>query len=203
MIRSGFNSAKHKAALKTGQKRLRKCEVCATSFEKQRMGQVVCSPKCAGAYAAQQREKQARKELKLQKEMAKPLKDRLKDAEKAVNQYVRLRDRFDGCISCDKAAHWDGEWHASHFKSVGSNSVLRFHLWNINKACNQCNLFLSGNIAEYEKRLVLKIGADKVDWLKNQKGTKRYTAEYLDRLKRLFTKKAKRLEKRIGNEAAY
>lgn len=173
----------------------RKCVVCQQPFEKRSMSHKACSPACALTHAAEIREKAERKKLKIQKEAIKPLQQRLKDAEKAVNEYVRVRDRNHGCISCDKPAHWDGQWHASHFKSVGSNSALRFNLWNIHKACSQCNLFLSGNIAEYERRLALKIGADKVEWLKTQNGVKRYTPEYLERLKKIFKKKARRTTK--------
>jgi hypothetical protein len=178
--------------LRTAKPRMKKCEACGSPFAKQRMGQKVCGQGCAVVYAIAQKEKIVRKVLKLQKAKAKPLKDRKKETEKAVNEYARVRDRFDGCISCDKPAHWDGQWHASHFKSVGSNSALRYNLWNINKACSECNLFLSGNIREYEKRLVLKIGAEKVEWLKCQNRVTEYTAEYLDRLKRIAIKKTKR-----------
>jgi hypothetical protein len=117
-------------------------------------------------------------------------------AEKATNRCVRARDFFKGCVSCEKGAHWDGVWHASHFKSVGSNSKLRYNLWNIHKGCNECNIHHSGNIAEYEKRLVARIGPERVEWLKCQNGTVKYTAEYLERLTRVMNKKALRQEKR-------
>jgi hypothetical protein len=55
---------------------------------------------------------------------------------------------------------------------------------------------LSGNIAEYYPRLIERIGAEKVDYLHNATRTKRYSIEYLIRLKQVFTKKAKRQEKR-------
>jgi 5-methylcytosine-specific restriction endonuclease McrA len=162
------------------------------------MTHVCCNPDCALILARKQREAKEKKEFARRKEEAKPLRHHLKEAEKAINLYVRLRDRHLGCISCNKPAHWDGQWHASHFKSVGSNSVLRYHLWNIHKACSECNLFMSGNIAEYERRLVLKIGADRVEWLKRQNGVKRYQPEYLIRLKKVFNKKSKRLLKKVA-----
>jgi hypothetical protein len=178
------------------------CKVCKQA-PVMRIGAVVCSGECAAELIMKERAKKERIEAKRkraeaikQKSESVPLKERLKLAEKAVNRYVRARDLLDGCISCDKGPYWDGIWHASHYKSVGSNSLLRYHLWNINKACSQCNWFKAGNISEYEKRLKLKIGADKVDWLKCQNGVKRYDAEYLDRLTRIMNKKALRQEKR-------
>lgn len=119
------------------------------------------------------------------------------EAQAVVNKYVRLRDAHMGCVSCDKPASWDGQWHASHFRSVGAASGLRFHLWNIHKACSVCNNHLSGNIANYAPRIVDRIGADKVDWLRTQNAVKRSDAAYLVRLKQVFARKARRLEKRI------
>jgi hypothetical protein len=166
-----------------------------------------CSPDCGAVLAlerlAKQKEakaKAARAEDKRKKELAQPVKVWLKRAEKLVNEYVRLRDKDDGCISCHMPSHYDGMWTASHFKSVGSNSALRFNTWNIHKGCEQCNLFKSGNIAEYERRLVLKIGAERVEWLKCHERVRKYDAEYLQRLCALMRKKIRRLTARMKNK---
>ena len=132
-----------------------------------------------------------------------PLKKQLKLTEQVINGYVRVRDSLDGCISCNKPSHWDGQWHASHFKSVGSNSRLRYNLWNIHKSCSECNKFLSGNVAEYEKRLLLKFnragidGAARINWLRCQNGVTDYTPEYLTRLRAVFAKKTRRALARL------
>jgi hypothetical protein len=89
-------------------------------------------------------------------------------------------------------------WQGSHFKSVGSNSALQFNLWNIHKACDQCNYFKAGNIAPYETRLRQKYGDEHVDWLKNHPREREYTQEYLDRLARILRKKIRRREKALG-----
>ena len=115
-----------------------------------------------------------------------------------MNRYVRLRDAGAGCISCHLPATWGGQWHASHFRSVGAASAVRFNLWNIHKACSPCNAHKGGNIHEYRPRLIAKIGAEKVDWLMCQNGRADYPVEYLKRLKAVFAKKARRLEKRHG-----
>lgn len=178
----------------------RVCRGCKQKFMQERFNQVVCSGDCGKLFAEEKREKEVRLAAKAQraidaaqKKLATPVKVLLKQAEAIVNAYARARDRYLGCCSCDKPSSWDGTWHASHFKSVGSNSVLRFNLWNINKSCSECNWFKSGNITEYEKRLVLKIGAPRVEWLKCQNGVKTYTAEYLVRLKKVISKRTKRL----------
>lgn len=140
-------------------------------------------------YAADKRETKA-KLLSLE-----PLQYWLKRAEKAVNRYVRLRDHEKGCISCPLPSTWDGRWNASHLRSVGAASAVRYHLWNIHKACYPCNQAKSGNIGEYLPRVRALIGDDRVDWLYTQNQRASYTREYLERLERVFTKKANRLEK--------
>ena len=120
-------------------------------------------------------------------------------AQKAVNKYVNLRDRDKPCVSCGKPAEAGGVRNASHFKSVGSNSALRFHLWNIHTSCYRCNVELSGNLGEYYPRLVERIGAEKVEWMQNAKRERRYEIDELQRITRVFTKKAKRLTSRGNN----
>ncbi|EIK68310.1 bacteriophage Lambda NinG protein [Pseudomonas synxantha BG33R] len=183
----------------------KKCRVatCRASFVPSRMGQAVCSPTCAMIDAPRHEPKARkalaeieRKDIKVRKEALKSRGDYAKEAQAAINRYVRLRDVRLGCISCDKPASWGGQWHCSHFRSVGAAAHLRFNLWNMNKSCSQCNAHLSGNIMVYRPRLVEKIGAEKVAWLECNQGLVRHEIPYLKRLKAVFTKKAKRLEKR-------
>jgi hypothetical protein len=184
--------------------KMNKCQICKGPFIKRSMGHVACKQECAEAVVRQKREKEQRLaeklwrfELKQKQLAATPIEKFEKAAEAVINRYVRVRDRFYGCISCDKPSHWSGgDWHASHFKSVGSNSALRFHLWNIHKACDQCNWFQAGNVLKYEVRLRLKIGDDKVDFLKNHPRSREYTREYLTRLKTVMGKRLRRMEKR-------
>jgi hypothetical protein len=139
-----------------------------------------------------------KREDKVKREKFKSRSDWLKEAQTAVNKYVRLRDSHLGCVSCDKPATWDGQWHGSHFRSVGAASSIRFNLWNIHKSCSICNNWKSGNLSEYEPRLIEKIGKDKVDWLRSQNQLVSYSIDYLKRLKQVFHKRASRLEKRHG-----
>jgi hypothetical protein len=129
----------------------------------------------------------------------KPLQYFEKKAEKEFNKYVRLRDlsRGFGCISCDKPNGWGGQWHASHFKSVGANSFLRYHLWNVHLACSQCNDRLSGNIGEYTLRLPDRIGQERFEYLKTAPRSKKYDREYLQRLAKVFRKKWQKIESRM------
>lgn len=189
----------------------KKCRVatCRASFVPQRLGQAVCSPKCALATVEVQKAKEKkslaqaeRRDIKVRKEALKSRADHAKEAQTVINRYVRLRDAHLGCISCNKPASWGGQWHCSHFRSVGAAPHIRYNLWNMNKSCSQCNAHLSGNIMVYRPRLVEKIGAEKVEWLECNQDLVRHEIPYLKRLKAVFTKKAKRLEARIQCNAA-
>lgn len=180
-----------------------KCAVCKGEYMRLRPLMKVCGPSCAITHAKAQNERKAAKEQsKERKETREKLavlktKSQLaNEAQAVVNKYVRLRDAHLGCISCDKPSTWDGQWHASHFRSRGAASSLRFHLWNIHKSCSICNNHKSGNLIEYEPRLREKIGNEKVDWLRSQNHCVTFTTDYLKRIKQVFSKKAKRLERR-------
>ena len=179
----------------------KKCKVCREQFTASRPMQAVCGIQCAiaqGRKASAKLKKIEDKAHKARLRESEPLAKMADRAQAAVNEYVRLRDYRDGCISCEKPYTWPGQWHASHFRSRGAASGLRFHLWNIHKSCSQCNNYASGNIAEYTPRLIEKIGQDKVDWLKAQNQVRKYDRDYLERLRAIFAKKARRLKKRLG-----
>lgn len=179
------------------------CKVCRKEFNPRLPMQVVCSLDCARSFAVSARGKAEKvaavRERKSDRVKLAALKTRAqwaREAQTVVNRYVRLRDSEQGCISCARPASWDGQWHASHWRSVGAAPGLRFNLWNIHKACSICNNHLSGNIAGYTPRLAQKIGADRVDWLNSQNTVVRRDAAYFQRIKVIFSRKTRRLEKR-------
>lgn len=180
-----------------------KCRACRGLFIRTRPMQVACSMDCAAWVARTKREQAARRvaaeERRAHAKALLAIKPRAKliaEAQAAVNRYVRLRDAALPCISCGREPSWGGQWHASHLRSVGAASAVRFHLWNIWRACSICNHHLSGNVAEYERHLRARIGSVKVDWLYAQTQRAVYQREYLIRLRSVMTKKAKRLEAR-------
>ena len=100
---------------------------CRASFVPQRLGQSVCSPKCGLAIkevnlakARKSLDQVGRADIKVRKEALKTRADHAQEAQAVINRYVRLRDVHLGCISCDKPASWGGQWHCSHFRSVGA-----------------------------------------------------------------------------------
>lgn len=173
--------------------------MCRERFTPRRPLQAACSLPCETTLAerlvakrSKARAKAERLEDKARREKLKRLSQWRKEAQAAFNAYVRRRDSHLPCVSCGRSANWGGQWHASHLRSVGAASSIRFHLWNVHRACSICNNHLSGNLANYLPRLQELIGAERVAWLNEQNAPRRYSVEYLRRIKDVFSRKAKR-----------
>ena len=178
--------------------RQKACRQCGKNFTPARSMQSVCSLSCA---IASSREKAiveaARIEAKRIKERKVELKPRskwLQEAQAAVNAYVRVRDAHQPCISCQR--HHTGQYHAGHYRSVGAMPSLRFNLWNIHKQDSACNAQLSGNLIEYRINLVKKLGIERVQWLEGPHPVRSFDIVYLRRIRKIFTKRAKLLDRR-------
>ena len=109
------------------------------------------------------------------------------------NQYIRLRDKGKPCISCGR--HHKGQYHAGHYISRGSRQELRFHPANIHAQCAPCNNHLSGNIVEYRKGLIEKVGLEMVEYLENYRSNYRPTMEELEEIRRHYKEEIKNLKK--------
>jgi len=113
------------------------------------------------------------------------------------NKWVREVKEKDAtcCISCQRPRGAFTE-HASHFKSVGAAGILRYHPDNCNLACEHCNAHLSGNIAEYRKHLVVKIGIERVEFLESEcHKTKRWKIAELKDLRSKLNKEIRDVKK--------
>ena len=82
-------------------------------------------------------------------------------ATKHFNAFIRERDQDQPCISCGSRT----TLQAGHFYSGGHHSALRFNEDNVHGQCMRCNYYLSGNLNEYRKNLIKKIGVDRVEQL--------------------------------------
>ena len=162
-----------------------------------------CTEDCKISWAMEKgtkdREKARKKKNKEKRAFIKERKNALKtktewanEAQKAVNAYIRTRDKGKPCISCDKPDNGLHQRHASHYRSVGACSSLRFNTFNIHTSCATCNTELSGNLLEYRIRLKQKIGVDRVEWLECQNEVARYSVEYLKRIRKIFERRTKR-----------
>jgi len=62
----------------------------------------------------------------------------------------------------------------------------------------RCNRYLSGNIVEYRKSLITRIGIAKVEALETNNEARRFDIDYYRRVKAIFSRKLK-LKKRLNN----
>ncbi|WP_375123579.1 recombination protein NinG [Pseudomonas sp. LW8] len=180
----------------------KKCKnpACGISFPPQRLGQAVCSPKCALAMAPANSERarkaiaqRDRREIQVRKEKLKSRADHLREAQAAFNEWVRLRDADRPCISCGR--HHEGQYHAGHYRSVGANPELRFEPLNVWKQCAPCNTHLSGNLVNYRISLLQGMGAEKVEWLEGPHEPRKYTVEEIKTIKAEYRAKTRELKK--------
>jgi hypothetical protein len=158
-----------------------------------------CNFQCLSAYTDQNKHKLEKRvkternvQTRQQKEKLKSRYDWVREAQAAFNAYVRSRDKDAPCISCGNYTLNDlpgGGWDCGHYRSTGSAPHLRFNLWNAHKQCVKCNRYLSGNVVEYRKGLVNKIGIDKVEQLEAEDEYRKFDINYLKRIKTIFRKK--------------
>ena len=180
--------------------RPKKCRHCREQFNPSKPLQVACSIPCALSLtrAKQERERKSvaameRKEIRAAKQRLKSRADYMREAQAAFNAWVRERDRDQPCISCGR--HHQGQYHAGHYRTVGSTPELRFEPFNVHKQCAPCNNHKSGDIVNYRINLVAKIGADRVAWLEGTHEPKRYTIEDLKAIKAEYRAKLRELKK--------
>ena len=182
---------------KPKQLKAKKCRACTFPFHPRVSTQVVCSPLCALKLNKMKKEKAFDQETRKLKSGIKTRGDYTAEAQTSINCFVRLRDVKDPCISCGR--FHGGRYDAGHFLPIGSSPEIRFNLWNINKQCHwNCNIKRGGNQIEYRKRLVKKIGINKVEWLEGPHDALKYTIEDLKRVKRIFNRKTKILKAKLS-----
>ena len=149
--------------------------------------------KCAIEHSRALSAKKDKKETRERKKALKSRAEWLKEAQVIVNKYIRLRDKDEPCISCGR--HHEGQYHAGHYRTVGAAPELRFNELNIYKQCAPCNNHLSGNLIEYRRRLLAKIGIEKLEWLEGPHPPKKYTIEEIQAIKKEYQQKIKELER--------
>lgn len=177
--------------------KIKNCKICNVEFTPKTTTAKVCSMQCAIFFARIKKENQQKK-IDAQKKREYRSNDKSIQklaAQKAFNAYIRERDKNEGCISCNKTKDWLGQWHAGHYKSVGSRPDLRFNELNCHKQCSVCNNYLSGNLASYRKKLLEKIGIEEVEKLETDQNEVKYTAKDLQEITKHYKQRLKNAQK--------
>ena len=145
---------------------------------------------------AQQFVKKVRaKETREKREKLRTRSEWLRLAQKAFNEYIRVRDRGKPCVSCGASQGVTvrgGDFDAGHYRSRGSSPHLAFHIHNCHSQCVKCNRHLSGNIVEHRKELVIRIGIEKLEKLEQDNRPRNYTIKDFQRIISICKKRSKR-----------
>lgn len=178
--------------------KVKTCKICKSKFRPFNTMAVVCSIECGVEKYRRDRAKEHRKaKAEANNQHIPTLKAR---AQRYCNKYIRMRDKDDGCISCDKPASWDTKWQAGHYRSVGAEAALRYDEQNIHKQCLQCNMHKSSNSLEYRPRLVKKIGIEEVERIENHNVRARFRSEDYLRIIEYYKGKIKQLNSERGDK---
>lgn len=162
--------------------------------------QVACSVKCALLLAQKKRQKEVKQNDKIRKAKLKKKSDYRSEAQSAFNSFIRIRDSNKLCVSCDSIlfnGQLGGGFDAGHYRSRGAASHLSFNLFNVHGQCKRCNRYLGGNYSEYRIRLIDRIGLDRVENLEINNSVVSFSNEYLERVKKIFSKRARLYKRRF------
>lgn len=177
-----------------------RCKICRDKFEPRYFLQKTCvNPSCLAKWAREVTMTKQKESDKVRKEALKSAGDYTKEAQSAINKYVRIRDSKKPCVSCgcSLSVSYGGTTDCGHYRSRGSASHLRFNLFNMAAQCSRCNRYLSGNVVEYRIELIKRIGVERVERLEHNNEPRKFTIEYLKRIKKIFNKKARLYEKKF------
>jgi hypothetical protein len=168
------------------------CKVCKNKFEPLRPLQMVCTPACAYEYQKNQKLKTWKKEKADKKKSLMTLSDHLKIAQVNFNHYIRLRDKDNLCISCQKPPK---KKNAGHYFNANNHYYVRFNEDNVHLQCEHCNTSLSGNLIPYRKHLIDKIGAPRFYCLEALAYlTRKFTIEEVKEINETYKNKIKSLK---------
>ncbi len=186
---------------------MKQCRHCRKRFEPTMSSlQICCSPACAFEWAKTvkgkaYRAKAINRERRERKKELRTKGDWTKEAQKAFNEFVRLRDKGEPCISCGRPDPQEPNTRdCSHYRSVGSAPELRFEELNAHASCKYCNRHLSGNIVEYRIRLKEKIGYRSLAWLEGPHNPLKLTIDDLQQIIKTYRAKIKEIKNDHGDD---
>ena len=175
-----------------------RCLNCKQVFEVKKFNQkycdnIDCKLVCALKNLEKIKAKESKEWKKRKQEIIKGMEtvqDLLRITQKTFNSYIRLRDKGKPCISClnDKPK----KVNCGHYYSSGGHKNLTFNEDNCHLQCEFCNTYLHGNLIEYRKNLINRIGLERLEQLdKEAHIVRKFTREELRELNEYYKQKLK------------
>ena len=170
-----------------------RCKSCKQKFEPIRFNMKYClKNECVNAFVEEVKNKTWKKTKAKAKLDLMTLSDYLKLAQQVFNKFIRLRDKDEFCISCQKPPK---KQNAGHYFSSGGHSNVRFDEDNVHLQCEHCNTFLSGNLLNYQIEIEKRIGAERLIELQAKAHLeKKWTKDELKEIIAIYKKKIKQIE---------
>ena len=170
-----------------------RCRNCKEKFEPKTFLQKYClKSKCIKVFVEKTKEQQWKKTKAKAKLDLMTLSDYLKLAQQVFNKFIRLRDKGQVCISCQKKPLKE---NAGHFFNANNHYNVRFDERNVHLQCEHCNTYLSANLIEYQRNLIHKIGIESYNELEaDARKTRKFTKEELKEIITEYKQKVKQLE---------
>jgi hypothetical protein len=169
-----------------------RCKNCKEKFEPVKFLQKYClKDECIRVFVEKTKEKAWKeKKQKMQQELE-TVQDYIKMTQIIFNKYIRLRDKGQVCISCQKKPLKE---NCGHFFNANNHWNVRFSELNCHLQCEHCNTYLSGNLIEYQRNLINKIGIENYNELEAEaRKTRKFTKEDLKEIIEIYKKKIKQL----------
>ena len=179
----------------------KRCPICREMFTPRswygrRKTRCCSNAGCVRDYAERARDLEFKQETtKMRKESnEKSLSWWAKQVQDKCNEFIRLRDDGQPCISCGNT-NPNIKYDAGHYISVGASKFLRYEPTNIHLQCSSsCNVHKSSNAIKYRKALVKKYGAEHVEWLEFDHPTPRRRIDDYKQLYEFFKSEIKKLK---------
>ena len=164
-----------------------RCKNCKNKFEQVRFNQKYClEPECVRVWVESEKEKTWKKTKAKMKNDLETVQELIKATQIIFNKYIRLRDKGQVCISCQKKPLKE---NAGHYFNANNHWNVRFDEDNVHLQCERCNSFLSGNLIEYRANLITKIGQERFDQLEARaRVTRKFTKDELKELIKKYKK---------------
>ena len=170
-----------------------RCKNCSEKFDPVRFNMKYClKDECVRVWVESEKAKTWKKTKAKAKMDLMTLSDYLKLTQQVFNKYIRLRDKNQLCISCQKKLK-EGNVDAGHMWSAGGHSNLRFNEFNVNAQCSRpCNKDKAGDINNYRLGFVERYGIEKLNEIDAlAKVERKFTKDELKEIINIYKKKIK------------